>query len=55
MKIAEFHRMCPNCSGIISDERLRKGLPCEKCLPKEIEYKEREAVSYTHLTLPTIA
>ncbi len=44
MKIAEFHRMCPNCGGIISDERLRKGLPCEKCLPKEIEYKEREEI-----------
>lgn len=41
MKIAEFHRMCPNCGRIISDERLKKGLPCEKCLPKEIEYTQR--------------
>ncbi|RUM89561.1 MAG: reverse gyrase, partial [Thermovibrio sp.] len=41
MKIAEFHRMCPNCRRIISDERLKKGLPCEKCLPKEVEYEER--------------
>ncbi|RLG13082.1 reverse gyrase [Candidatus Pacearchaeota archaeon] len=24
---------CPNCGGNISDERLFKGLPCEKCLP----------------------
>jgi len=32
MKIAEFHRICPNCGGIISDERLKAGLPCEKCL-----------------------
>ena len=44
MKIAEFHRMCPNCGGIISDERLKKGLPCEKCLPKEINYSEREEI-----------
>ncbi len=41
MKIAEFHRMCPNCGRIISDERLKKGLPCEKCLSEEIEYSER--------------
>ncbi|MFN4132168.1 MAG: hypothetical protein ACK4GE_03705, partial [Caldimicrobium sp.] len=27
---------CPNCGGIISDERLSKGLPCEKCLKVEI-------------------
>lgn len=26
---------CPNCRGLISDDRLSKGLPCEKCLPKE--------------------
>ena len=26
---------CPNCYGIISDERLAKGLPCENCLPEE--------------------
>jgi len=25
---------CPNCKGIISDERLAKELPCEKCLPE---------------------
>ena len=41
MKTAEFHRMCPNCNRIISDERLKKGLPCERCLPEEIEYRER--------------
>ncbi len=29
---------CPNCGGMISDERLAKGLPCESCLPeKEIQ------------------
>ena len=41
MKIAEFHRMCPNCGKLISDERLKEGLPCERCLTEEIEYKER--------------
>jgi len=44
MKVAEFHRMCPNCSGIISDERLKKGLPCEKCLKEEADFKEREQI-----------
>ncbi len=32
---------CPNCKGIISDERLSQGLPCEKCLPsvpKELDF-----------------
>ena len=28
---------CPNCKGTISDERLKKGLVCEKCLEKEPE------------------
>ncbi len=41
MKIAEFHRMCPNCRGIISDERLKLGLPCEKCLEEAFKWKER--------------
>ncbi|RMA97826.1 reverse gyrase [Hydrogenothermus marinus] len=44
MKIAEFHRMCPNCKGIISDERLKLGLPCEKCLPNEIDYTEKKDI-----------
>ncbi len=26
---------CPNCRGIISDERLYKGLPCEGCLSED--------------------
>ncbi len=34
MKVAEFKNLCPNCSGTISDERLKLGLPCEKCLPE---------------------
>lgn len=25
---------CPNCKGIVSDERLGKGIPCENCLPE---------------------
>ncbi|WP_457680909.1 reverse gyrase [Thermovibrio sp.] len=44
MKVAEFHRMCPNCGRIISDERLKKGLPCCKCLEEEISYNEREEI-----------
>ncbi|ADY73028.1 Reverse gyrase [Desulfurobacterium thermolithotrophum DSM 11699] len=44
MKLAEFHRMCPNCGGIISDERLKAGLPCEKCLPKELFYTNRKEI-----------
>ncbi len=26
-------RACPNCGGDISEERLRSGLPCARCLP----------------------
>ncbi|QER42880.1 reverse gyrase [Thermodesulfobacterium sp. TA1] len=26
---------CPNCKGMVSDERLGKGLPCVSCLPEE--------------------
>ena len=44
MKIAEFHRMCPNCGRVISDERLKKGLPCERCLPHEVSYKKRKEI-----------
>ncbi len=29
---------CPNCGGRISDERLSKGLPCERCLKDEFLY-----------------
>ncbi len=36
--------MCPNCGRIISDERLKKGLPCERCLLSEIEFSEREEI-----------
>ncbi len=37
-------RACPNCGGIISDDRLLKGLPCRSCLPepKEDVCKELE-------------
>ena len=30
-------RGCPNCGGEIGDERLARGLPCEKCLPETEE------------------
>ncbi len=32
---AIFEKLCPNCYGEISSDRLEKGLPCEKCLPDE--------------------
>jgi len=32
---------CPNCGGLISDERLAQGLPCEKCLPQKL-LKDKE-------------
>ncbi|MFN4196857.1 MAG: reverse gyrase [Caldimicrobium sp.] len=32
---------CPNCGGIISDERLAKGLPCEACL-EDLSFLEKE-------------
>lgn len=44
MKIAKFHRMCPNCGGIISDERLKDGLPCENCLSNEISYNSKKDI-----------
>ena len=37
---ALFENMCPNCGGEISDDRLRYGLPCEKCLPQTGALKE---------------
>ncbi len=33
---AIYKKMCPNCGGDISSERLYKGLVCEKCLPEEV-------------------
>jgi len=34
-------RVCPNCEGAISSERLELGLPCEKCLPAcDLRYEE---------------
>jgi reverse gyrase len=39
VKIAEFLRMCPNCEGTISDERLKAGLPCKNCLREPINYR----------------
>lgn len=35
MILSLFKRLCPNCGGDISIQRLDKGLPCEKCLPNE--------------------
>jgi len=33
---------CPNCGGMISDERLARGLPCENCLSEDEIPKEEE-------------
>ncbi|MEO2083358.1 MAG: DEAD/DEAH box helicase, partial [Desulfurobacteriaceae bacterium] len=44
MKVAEFHRMCPNCGGLISDERLKAGLPCEKCLERALKFRNRKEI-----------
>lgn len=33
MSYAVYRRSCPNCGGSISEERLKIGLPCERCLP----------------------
>jgi len=35
---------CPNCGGLISDERLAKGLPCEKCLPEDLTFEDLESL-----------
>ncbi len=35
MVISIYDKLCPNCGGDISSIRLEKGLPCEKCLPRE--------------------
>jgi len=37
---AIFETLCPNCGGEISAERLLKGLPCEKCIPEEVQREE---------------
>jgi len=31
-----YKGMCPNCNGDITDERLRKGLLCSKCIKKPV-------------------
>ncbi len=37
---ALFVNLCPNCGGEINDVRLRKKIPCEVCLPVEVEEKD---------------
>ncbi|MEB3774004.1 MAG: reverse gyrase [Desulfurococcales archaeon] len=32
-----FRGMCPNCGGPIEASRLSKGLPCSRCLPREVD------------------
>jgi reverse gyrase len=42
-----YDNSCPNCYKVITNERLEKGLPCEKCLPEE---KENIEEIYNNLT-----
>ena len=37
---ALFKSLCPNCGGDISSDRLFRGLPCERCLPRDIKREE---------------
>ncbi len=45
---AVFDAYCPNCGGPIEAERLRKGLVCSKCLPKEGEYTYEKMLEEMH-------
>ncbi|AAC07187.1 reverse gyrase [Aquifex aeolicus VF5] len=44
MALELIERGCPNCGGVISSDRLEKGLPCSKCLPKPTEEKVCDAL-----------
>ncbi len=35
-----YKKMCPNCGGDITSERLIKGLVCKNCLPEEVPEEE---------------
>ncbi len=35
-----YKRLCPNCGGDISSERLWEGLPCERCIEKRVLREE---------------
>ncbi len=51
---AIFHRLCPNCKGAISDERLQEKLPCSKCLPKKVKEENfRDLIRKIYLELKT--
>ncbi len=45
---AVFDASCPNCGGPIEAERLKKGLVCTKCLPKEKDYTYEEMLEELH-------
>ena len=34
---SKYYHSCVNCEGMNTDERNEKGLPCEVCLPEEVE------------------
>ncbi|NPA41645.1 MAG: reverse gyrase [Aquificae bacterium] len=37
---AVFEKLCPNCGGDIGSDRLVRGLPCERCLPEQVQREE---------------
>ncbi|MDQ7038966.1 MAG: reverse gyrase [Aquificota bacterium] len=37
MSLLLIEKGCPNCGGVISDDRLLKGLPCKRCLPEVMD------------------
>ncbi len=38
---AIFSKLCPNCGGDITDDRLLMGLPCKDCLPDDVGVVEK--------------
>ncbi len=45
---AVFDASCPNCGGPIETERLRRGLVCSRCLPKDGEYTYESMLEEMH-------
>jgi len=45
-KFVVYLKTCPVCGGAISDERLRAGLPCSKCVPDEVVNKLKSGTDF---------
>jgi len=50
---AIFRNLCPNCEGDIDDDRLLLKVPCERCLPIELEEIKKSTVNLTGLDFET--